>query len=168
MLRGFVLALLIAATGAAHAQAPAPASPLAPLAQWVGGKWVGSLDAGNGRKLTLTRSYEWSFDKRLLIGKSFGELEGKRFQTRETVYYWNGAAKRIEFTDFIDQGGYGTGFIETRDGELYMEAKIVGNDKHAPWRAWIKQDAENQVIRIETERDGKWADFGTYPYKRMP
>jgi hypothetical protein len=163
------IALLPAALPS-HAQPASSAAenPLAPLASWVGGRWVGEFDAGNGRKFKLIRTYEWSFDKRLLIGRSFGEAGGKTVQSRETIYYWNPDTKRIEFMDFIDKGGFGDAFIERRDGRLYMEAKVVGNPSHPSWRAWMDETADSQVIRVEALKDGQWSDFGTYPYKREP
>jgi hypothetical protein len=149
------------------AEAPLPVPQLAPLAHWIGGCWVGTFEAG-GRKFTLTRTYAWSFDRRMLVGKSFGERDGKPFRTRETVYYWNAETVRIEFTDFIDSDGYGHGRIAPRDGELYMDVKVIGNPGHPSWRAWMKEGPDSQVIRVEALRDGKWVDFGTYPYKRTP
>lgn len=165
-----LLPLMFAWVLAAHAQSPAPAAanPLAPLDAWVGGRWVGEFDAGDGRKFRLIRTYEWSFDRRLLVGRSFGEVAGKTTQSRETVYFWNPEAQRIEFSDFIDKGGFGAGFIERRDGRLYMEAKVVGNPAHPSWRAWVDESADTQVIRVEALRDGRWTDFGTYPYSREP
>jgi hypothetical protein len=169
-----VAALLLAACAqlpapdsapAAAAVTPSPA--LAPLAHWAGGRWVGTFETG-GKRFTLTRSYAWSFDGRVLVGKSFGERDGKQVQSRETVYYWNPETHRIELTDYIDTGGYGLGWLEPRDGQIYMDVKIVGNPSHPAWRAWIKDDKETQVIRVEALRDGKWVDFGTYPYRRAP
>lgn len=168
---GALLPALILAACATVAPPPAqearPVPQLAPLAHWVGGKWVGTLEAG-GRKFTLTRTYEWSFDGRLLIGKSFGEREGKVFQTRETVYFWNGETRRIEFTDFIDAGGgFGQGWLEPREGQVYMDAKVVGNAGHPSWRAWMREGPDTQVIKVEALRDGRWVDFGTFPYARQ-
>lgn len=150
---------------AALAQAAAP-NPLAPIAHWVGVDWVGTLEIGSGRKATLIRRYEWSFDRRLIIGKSYGEVDGKRTQSREAVFFWNADSKRIEFTDFIDQGGFGNGWLELRDGQIYMDVKVVGG-KHPSWRAWMKETPDEQVIKVEAERDGKYVDFGTYPYRRQ-
>ena len=162
-----LLVLSLFAALPAHAQsAPTAAdNPLAPLASWVGGRWVGEFGP-DGRKFKLIRAYEWSFDKRLLIGRSFGEAGGKTVQSRETVYFWNPEKKRIEFTDFIDKGGFGAGFIERRDGKIYMETQVIGNPEHPSWRSSIDETADSQVIKVEALKDGKWADFGTYPYKR--
>lgn len=160
-------AQLPAPATAPPAAAPAPLPALAPIAHWAGGRWVGTFEAG-GRRFTLTRTYAWSFDGRMLIGKSFGERDGKPVQSRETVYYWNPETRRIEFMDFIDGGGYGLGWLEARDGQIYMDVKVVGNAAHPSWRAWIKEEKDSQVIRVEALRDGKWADFGTYPYRRQP
>lgn len=146
----------------------APTDPLALLSSWVGGQWVGEVGP-EGRKLRLIRIYAWSFDRRLLIGRSYAEADGKRVQTRETIFFWNPATARIEFTDFLDQGGgFGAGFIEHRDGRIAMEARIVGNPAHPSWRAWLEEMPNTQVIRVEALKDGKWADFGTFAYRREP
>lgn len=151
---------------AAAAGADPATDPLAPLAHWVGGRWVAEVDLGNGRRMKLVRSYAWSFDRRLLIGRSFGERDGKSMQTRETVYFWNADSRRIEFTDFIDEGGFGSGHVERRDGQLLLEAKIVGNSKHPSWRAWMREGEDTQALRVEALRDGQWVDYGTFPYRR--
>lgn len=164
-----ILLLLCGTASRAQATVPSlPPSPPAPLAHWVGGEWVGSLQIGSGKKMTLIRTYEWSFDKRLIIGRSFGEVDGKRRQSRETLYYWNADTKRIAFTDFIDQGGFGAGTLEPRDGKLYMEATVVGNAQHPSWRAWITETGQQQVIHVEAMKNGQWVDFGSYPYEHRP
>lgn len=165
-LRLLACCLTLVTTIAGAQTAPPPANPLEALAHWVGGEWVGSFDAGNGKRFTLIRRYEWSFDRRLLVGRSFGESDGKRVQSRETLYFWNPETRRIEFTDHIDRGGFGSGFVELRPGEVYMDAKITGSN-HPAWRAWMKDGADEQVLRVEALRDGQWVPFGTYPYKRQ-
>ena len=169
-----IAALLVAACAqpgapasrpAAAVDAPLPVPQLRLIEPWVGGRWVGEFEAG-GRKFTTVRTYEWAFDRRMIVGRSFALRDGQLVQTRETPYFWNPDSKRVEFHDFIDNGGYGAGWVEPRDGQLYMEAKIVGNPKHPSWRAWIREAPDAHVIRVEAESAGKWSDFGTYPYKR--
>lgn len=154
-----------AATAAAQ-PAPNRAPELAPIAHWVGGQWEGTFEAG-GRKFTVVRTYEWSFDGRMIVGRSFAQRDGKLVQTRETPFFWNPESRRIEFIDFLDNGGYGAGMLTARDGQLFMDVRIVGNPSHPSWRAWIREEPDAQVIRVEALRDGQWGDFGTYPYRRL-
>lgn len=169
--RGLLCALaglVLAPAARAQAAAPATPDPLAPLAHWVGGEWRGSFDLAGGRKLTLVRDYHWSFDRRLLIGRSFGEVDGKRRQSRETVFFWNPATRRIEFHDFLDQGGgYGAGVVEVKDGVVHMDVKIIGDPKHPDWRARIRETGDEQVIEVEALKDGQWGPYGNFPYKRQ-
>jgi hypothetical protein len=153
------------AAGTPVAVTPHPA--LAPLAHWAGQRYVGTFQAG-GRTITLSRTYAWSFGGRVLVGRSFGERDGAPVQSRETVFYWNPESRRIEFIDFIDSGGYGLGWLEPRDGQIYMDVKIVGNPGHPAWRAWVRDDGDEQVIRVEALRDGAWGDFGRFAYRRQP
>lgn len=155
--------------GTVRAQGGAAANPLALLAHWVGGQWVATFKTPKGDEVRTIRSYEWSFDHRVLIGRSFGERGSQRVQTRYTLFLRNPESKRIEFTDVIDQGGYGAGFVEARDDAIYMEARIVGNDKHPHERAWITREADGrESFRIEAEQKGAWAPFGTWVYRREP
>jgi hypothetical protein len=159
--------LLLVLAGGAGAQTAA--EPFAPIAHWVGGEWVATVKAPSGAEIRIIRSYEWSFDKRVLIGRSFGESEGKRRQTRMTVYLWNPDSKKIDFTDVIDNGGFGLGSVEERDGRIYLEARIVGNDKHPAWRAWVTRNGDgSESFEIEAEQQGKWGPFGTWVYRRTP
>lgn len=154
---------------AAFAQETPAANPLSILDSWVGGRWVLTLERPDGTKTTVTRTYEWAFDRRVLRGRSDGERGGKPHQARETIYFWNPQTKRIEFLDFIDDGGFGNGWLERRDGAIYMEAKIVGNRKHPDWRAWVGEDAggSRQSIRVESRLpNGEWKSLGTFDYRR--
>jgi hypothetical protein len=171
MMRRIVLALLaslVAAAAPAAAQEAKP-DPLAPLAHWVGGQWVSTVKASGGEEVRIVRVYEWSLDRRVLVGRSFGERGGRRVQTRHTLFLWNPQSNRIEFTDAMAEGGFGAGFVELRDGGVYMEARIVGNDRHPNWRAWVTPAADGaESFRIEAERNGEWAPFGTWTYRREP
>ena len=160
--------LLVACTPAAVRPDVPPthrAAELDPIAHWVGGRWVGTFEAG-GRKFTLIRTYEWAFDGRVILGKSFAERDGTLVQQRETPFYWNPETRRIEFVDVLDNGGFGAGWLDRRDGQLYMDVRIVGNPKHPSWRGWVRESPDAQVIRIEAQQGGTWVDFGTYAYRR--
>lgn len=167
--RRTLLCLAAALPALAFAQAP-PESPLARLASWVGGDWVAQVDLPDGRKFKVVRRYEWGFEGRLLIGRSFGEVGGQRRQSRETIYFWNAAAQRVEFHDYLDKGGaHGTGRIDWRDGVLHMEADIVGapaTGGHPPWRATMQETPDQQVIHVEALADGRWSDYGRFTYRR--
>ncbi len=65
------LAFLLLWIEVAQAQDATP-DPFAPLAHWVGGQWVTTFKTPKGEEVRTIRSYEWSFDRRVLIGRSFG------------------------------------------------------------------------------------------------
>ena len=152
---------------AARAQSAPAAAPLDLLADWVGGRWVYVIEKPDAPRVTLSRVYQWSFDRRVLIGRSFAERDGKTVQTREANFFWNADARRIEMIDHLDSGGYGAGWVEARDGQIYMEAGIIGNAKHPDWRAWMSATREAQTIKIEVRSADRWSDFGTWPYQRV-
>ena len=169
--------VLIVATaliaGCAHPGGERPAAAptvrvpeLAPIAHWVGGRWEGTFESG-GKTFTVVRTYDWSFDGRVIIGRSFARRDGNLVQTRETPFYWNPESRRIEFVDFLDNGGYGAGTLVARDGRLFMDVKVIGNPGHPSWRASIREEPDAQVIHVEASSGGNWVDFGTYPYRRL-
>lgn len=161
--------LLILVAWAVDASAQAAPNPLEPIAHWVGGEWVTTIEPAPGRQIKLIRRYEWSFDRRLLIGRSLAETsDGRRRQTRETVFSWNADTRRIEFADHHDTGGHGLGWIEARNGGFYMEApRIVGGGAHPTWRAWVKEAGDEQQLRVEAWVDGAWKEYGNFLYKRV-
>lgn len=167
--RRHLLLLLGLAAAAARAQAPAPAAhPLDPIAHWVGGEWVGEFDAPGGGTFKVIRDYHWSFDRRVLVGRSWAESKGERRQTRETHFYWNPEARRIEFIDHLDQaGGQGLGTVELREGQIFMNVRVVGNPRHPSWRGWLTEKGDEQEIRVEALRDTTWGPMGTYRCRRV-
>lgn len=162
-------AALLMAASAPTAQTASPAPhPLDPIAHWVGGEWVTTVEPAPGRQVKVIRLYEWSFDRRLIIGRSFAEApDGRRRQTRETVFSWNADAKRIEFVDHHDTGGHGLGFVEARDGDLFLDVPRIVGDSHPTWRAWIRESADAQQLRVEAWVDGAWKPYGNFPYRRV-
>jgi len=141
-------------------------SSLQPLAFLVGGRWAGTFEAPDGTARRLVRTYEWSFGRRLLVGKSFRiENEGV-VQTRETIFAWSDEAGRIVFWDFIDAGGYGEGFVDVRGDALYMEARILGSE-HPDWRLLLTHEHEDRhTIRVEVPGPEGWVDAGAFTYVR--
>ena len=140
---------------------------LQPLDFLTGGKWVGEFDLPNGQILHQERTYEWSLDNQLIIGKTF-RIEGEiRRQTRQVIFTWNADRKMIEFWDFIDTGGYGKGIVKvTGRDSLYMEAEIVGSP-HVDWKAdFINKDGKEFVSKVRIPQNGEWVDAGTFVFRK--
>lgn len=50
-----------------------------------------------------------------------------------------------------------------------MLARIVGNDRHPAWRAWITREADGaESFRIVAEEKGEWKPFGTWVSRQEP
>lgn len=89
-------------------------------------------------------------------------------QSREAHFFWNPQSQRIEFLDHLDQGGgHVRGVLEVKDGLIAMDVAVVANSGHPAWRAWIKESGDDQELRVDALRDGRWGLFGTYPYKHV-
>lgn len=160
----FILLLLIAAAPAGYIQSQ---HQLQPLEFLTGGVWVGEFDLPNGQTIRQERTYEWSLNNQLIIGKTF-RIEGDvRRQTREVVFTWNADREVIEFWDFIDSGGYGKGIVkETGRDSLYMEAVIVGS-RHVDWKAdFINKGGKEFVSSVKIQQRGRWVDAGTFVFNK--
>ena len=140
------------------------ANPLEPLAFLTGGLWVGEYELPDGSILRQERTYEWTLDKKLIKGQSFRFDKGKRLQTRETVFAWDG--EKIVFWDFIDEGGFGSGTVEVKAEAIFMQAKIIGS-RHVDWRAWLRSDSSDRMsFELEVPNQGKWVKAGTFALER--
>lgn len=162
-----VIFFLIAPLGAIEINTTQAQNPLEPLDFLVGGLWVGEFDLPNGQKIRQERTYEWSLDKQLIIGKTFRVNNDIQKQTRATVFSWNPEKQVIEFWDFIDTGGYGKGIVrETGKDTLYMEAEIIGS-RHVDWRAdFINKDGNEFISHVQVQQKGEWVDVGTFLFKK--
>lgn len=142
-------------------------NPLEPLDFLTGGVWVGEYDLPNGETIQQERTYEWSLNKKLIIGKTIRVSDDSRKQTRKVVFTWNADKQVIEFWDFIDTGGYGIGIVKaTGQDTLYMEAEIIGS-KHIDWRAdFINKDGKKFVSKVQVPQEGEWVDAGTFVFYR--
>ncbi len=72
--RGWLIALAVLVAPARSREVAV--GPLAPTAHWVGGQWVTTFKTPKGEEIRTIRSYEWSFDGRVMFGRSLAR-EGR-------------------------------------------------------------------------------------------
>lgn len=141
-------------------------NPLDPLGFLIGGTWVVEYELPDGTTIHQERNYQWSFDKQLIIGKTFRVAKESKKQTRLVIFSWNSDKQIIEFWDFIDSGGYGKGIVNVKNDTLYMEADIIGSN-HVNWKAnFINKNGKEFVSEVQVEDDEEWKDAGTFVFRK--
>lgn len=128
----------------ALAAANAPlAEPLAPLQFLAGRCWAASI--GDGSQVD-THCFEPMYGGRHLRDRHVvTDTQGKVIYEGETIYAWNGKARRIEFAYFSSDGGVSYGSVVARDGGRLLD---FGDEVFA--------GPDGKELRIATEwrRDG--------------
>ncbi|QJR15899.1 hypothetical protein [Usitatibacter palustris] len=144
-------AALFAAPSFAHASDPA----LEPLAFLAGHCWKGTLP---GTSDTDEHCYSWIFDGKYLRDRHVVRRGDKAVYEGESVYFWSGESKRIEYFYFTAAGGHATGhMIPEADALSFPAAKLVMPTRSVGFRSKLKRVGDDgyEVFR-EYETDKGW------------
>lgn len=109
---------IVACTSAWVVPMPASAEPieaLKPMAFLAGHCWKGDFPGG---KQTDEHCFEWLYGGRALRDTHTVRTPGRPDYIGETTYYWDAAAKRVEYLYIENLGGVSRGTMESGDGAL--------------------------------------------------
>jgi hypothetical protein len=157
--------LVAAALGSPLAAAQAAKSePLHPLAFLAGSCWAGPAPGGKG---TDTHCFEWVFDGRFLrdhhvVRGAAGPYEG------ETLYAWNPEAERIVYTYWASDGGYSTGTVEAREGELLFVDHYVSSEAVLDLQSsWRRSGGDEYGVEVRSREGEGWKPMWTTRMRRV-
>jgi hypothetical protein len=141
----------------ARAQAPEATSPLAPLEFLAGHCWKGPFPDGGRHD---EHCFEWFYDGKFLRDRHVvtGDEQGYR---GETIYYWEPAARQVEYIYFNVAGGVSRGSMQPDDGALrFPEERYVGaGGKEEVYRSvWRPAGGDAYDVVTETLLDDKWVE----------
>jgi hypothetical protein len=163
------LLLLAGALGAAEEKAPAPESPLAPLASLVGGLWVCPVPAPAGSApVSIELRFEWTENRRAIRFDSAFVQGDKRKPYTSGMYGWNAAKGKIVIF-YMDSGGSLT------EGDITQENGMFVNDLHStgpegkvtPVRVQLTKEGDDAFVNdIYVQKDGAWAPLVKVRYER--
>jgi len=153
----FVAVASLTVAWSARAQAPEASSLLAPLAFLAGHCWKGPFPDG---KRHDEHCFEWFYDGKYLRDRHVvtGDDQG---YGGETIYYWEPAARQVQYIYFDATGGVSRGSAHPEDAALrFPEERYVGaGGKEEVYRSvWRPTRDDAYDVVTETLRDGKWVE----------
>jgi hypothetical protein len=146
------LVVLLSLPAAAAAVEPA----LQPLAFLEGHCWKGTLP---GTSDVDEHCFTWMFEGRYLRDRHVVRRGEKAVYQGESIYYWNGAANRLEYFYVTADGGHSVGQVVPQAGAIdFPAAKLVTATRSFGFRGRWKRLGEDayEVLR-EYETDKGWA-----------
>jgi hypothetical protein len=161
--------LAIAAAGAAFsiaANAAGTPSPYAPLAFLSGHCWQGAL---NGGKDVDTHCFTWIYGDKFLRDVHTVHGEGHKDYLGESIYFWDSAAKKLQYLYIESAGGSSSGAVETADGAIvFPETNYQENGKTQTYRSrWESDSADAYDVVTEFKKDQVWTTGWTVHMRRL-
>jgi hypothetical protein len=159
MMSGFTLkavAAVFAMSVPAWAQA-VPVEALQPMAFLAGHCWKGEFPGG--KQQTDEHCFEWLYGGKALRDTHTVRTPGKPDYTGETTYYWDSAAKRVEYIYIENLGGISRGTMESTPGALVFPAtQYVADGQAMTYRVrWtVLNDKAYEALSEMQVKDG-WA-----------
>ena len=147
------LALLVLAASAPAAAARDPA--LEPLAFLAGHCWKGTLP---GTSDVDEHCFSWMFEGRYLRDRHVVRRGDKAVYEGESIYYWNGAEKRLDYFYVTAAGGHSHGTVAPKGDAIdFPAAKLVSATRSMGFRGQWKRVGEDgyEVLR-EYETPKGW------------
>ena len=160
VLRPMIVAAVLAASCASTAFAGE--SPLVPLAFLAGNCWKGEFAEGGSFD---RHCFEWAYDGKFLRDRHV--VSGKRGPySGESMYRFDGKARRIAYHYFDSTGGYSEGYVEPAASELRFpeEHYQEGNQQRVLRTIW-RCEGDDRLIAVTEELKGSaWAEAWRVAY----
>ena len=127
MRKPFVFFLMLPALATAE-----PIEALKPMAFLAGHCWKGEFPDG---KQTDEHCFQWLYDGKALRDTHTVRALGRPDYVGESTYYWDSAAKRVEFLYFENQGGISRGTMQSsKDALVFPPTQYVADGKTMTYR----------------------------------
>jgi hypothetical protein len=159
-----LVASLLAAATAAHAQAQDALKPMAFLA---GHCWKGELGA---KGQTDEHCFAWMYGGHALRDTHVVRPPGMPDYVGESTYYYDSERKRVEYVYIENMGGISRGTMEpAADALVFPPTKYVNGGQALTYRVrWTPVDARSYEAFSETQgADGNWSTQFRVVLKRV-
>ena len=143
---------LLLIPGAALAQ-PDPAYQ--PLEFLAGHCWKGAFPGG---KQTDEHCFTWVYGGKFLRDRHTVRADGKPDALGESIYFWDSAAKRLEYLYIESDGGFSRGPVSVdKDSLVFPDTTFVEKGKTMVYRSrWLHSDANAYEVVTEFQSQGAW------------
>jgi hypothetical protein len=164
-MRSLLLLILSLSSAIASAQ---PIDPLKPLAFLAGHCWKGEFPDG---KQTDEHCFQWLYGGKALRDVHTVRAAGRPDYVGETTYYWDSAAKRVEYLYIENQGGVSRGTMESSDSGaiLFPPAQYVADGHSMTLRTrWTPSTDRAYEAWCEAQGEKGWVTMFKLTLRRAP
>ena len=145
----------------------APLDALKPMALLAGHCWKGAFPDG---KQTDEHCFQWLYDGKALRDTHTVRAAGRPDYVGETTYYWDSAAKRVEWLYIENLGGVSRGFVESDNGALlFPPTQYVADGQAMTYRVrWTPVGSDAYEAWSEARSGDGWSTMFRLTLKRAP
>ena len=163
-MRHWLVALLVLVPSVAAAE---PVDALKPMAFLAGHCWKGSFPDG---KQTDEHCFAWLYDGKALRDTHAVRASGRPDYVGETTYYWDSAAKQVQFLYFENQGGISRGTMQSEQGALvFPPTQYVADGQAMTYRVrWTRQGDDAYEAWSEAQTAKGWSTMFKVTLHREP
>lgn len=150
----YLLCLALLAASAARAE---PDPSYAPLAFLAGHCWLGAFPDG---KQTDEHCFAWVYDGKFLRDQHTVRGPGRPDYRGETVYFWNSAAKQLEYLYIESDGGFSRGAVASAGIALvFAPTSYVEDGKTRTYRSrWQRVGEDAYDVVTEFQSGDAWVE----------
>jgi hypothetical protein len=160
----FAGALILSAAVSGSA-ASAPIEPLQPMAFLAGHCWRGDFADG---KQTDEHCFTWLYDGNALRDTHTVRAPGRADYVGETTYYWDSAAKRVEYVYIENLGGISRGNMQsTPEALVFPATQYVADGQAMTYRVrWTRLSDTSYEAWSEMQSKDGWTTMFKLTMKR--
>lgn len=162
-----LLSVLVSSAAISAPGAAAPIEPLQPMAFLAGHCWKGDFADG---KQTDEHCFAWMYDGKALRDTHTVRTPGKPDYVGETTYYWDSAAKRVEYVYIENLGGVSRGTMQsTPEALVFPATQYVADGQSMTYRVrWTVIDDSSYEAWSEMQAKDGWVTMFRLTMKRSP
>ena len=164
-LRITLAGVLVSAAAFSGSAAAAPIEPLQPMAFLAGHCWKGDFPGG---KETDEHCFAWLYDGKALRDTHTVRTPGRPDYIGETTYYWDSAAKRVEFVYIENLGGISRGNMQSMPEALvFPPTQYVADGQAMTYRVrWTRLSDTSYEAWSEMQGKDGWTTMFKLTMKR--
>ena len=164
-LRITLAGVLVSAAAFSGSAAAAPIEPLQPMAFLAGHCWKGDFPGG---KETDEHCFAWLYDGKALRDTHTVRTPGRPDYIGETTYYWDSAAKRVEFVYIENLGGISRGNMQSMpEALIFPPTQYVADGEAMTYRVrWTKLSDTSYEAWSEMQGKDGWTTMFKLTMKR--
>jgi hypothetical protein len=164
-LRITLAGVLVSAAAFSGSAAAAPIEPLQPMAVLAGHCWKGDFPGG---KETDEHCFAWLYDGKALRDTHTVRAPGRPDYIGETTYYWDSAAKRVEFVYIENLGGISRGNMQSMpEALIFPPTQYVADGQAMTYRVrWTRLSDTSYEAWSEMQGKDGWTTMFKLTMKR--